>query len=133
MRAFGINERCSSLPRCAGRCWLSLLAFIGGGIAGLLVALARTARRPGCAALPAGYIQVFQGTPLLIATVPGILRRQSVRANVAPITSAAIGADAERRSVLGEIWRGCIAGDVDGQWEAAIRTGMRHPAAHCAM
>ena len=46
---------------------LSLIAFVGGGIGGLVVALARTAPT-GVAAprSPRPIIQVFQGTPLLM-------------------------------------------------------------------
>ena len=45
---------------------LSLIAFIGGGAVGLAVALARTAERAWVRHVTAGYIAVFQGTPLLM-------------------------------------------------------------------
>lgn len=45
---------------------LSLVAFICGGIAGLLVLLARIAPLSAPRLLAQGYIELFQGTPLLM-------------------------------------------------------------------
>ena len=45
---------------------LSLIAFIGGGAVGLLLLVARIARWPGAVQGVAVYVQIFQGTPLLI-------------------------------------------------------------------
>ena len=45
---------------------LSLVAFIGGGLVGMALLVARTARWPGAERFVAGYVQLFQGTPLLM-------------------------------------------------------------------
>ena len=45
---------------------LSLIAFAGGGLVGLLLLVGRLRRWPGVATLVTGYVHVFQGTPLLI-------------------------------------------------------------------
>ena len=45
---------------------LSLIAFVGGGIVGLALLVARIARLPGAEPLARGYVQLFQGTPLLM-------------------------------------------------------------------
>ena len=45
---------------------LSLVAFIGGGIVGLLLLLARVAKLRGADGLVGAYVQLFQGTPLLM-------------------------------------------------------------------
>jgi polar amino acid transport system permease protein len=45
---------------------LSLVAFIGGGLVGLVLLLLREAKLPGARTFVAGYVQVFQGTPLLM-------------------------------------------------------------------
>ena len=45
---------------------LSAWTFVGGGAAGLLLALARVAPRKPLRLAAAGYIQVIQGTPLLV-------------------------------------------------------------------
>jgi len=45
---------------------LSVIAFVGGGLVGLAVALARTGTSAVLRRATAGYIAVFQGTPLLM-------------------------------------------------------------------
>ena len=45
---------------------LSLIAFAGGGVVGLALLAARLRQWPGVATAVATYVQVFQGTPLLI-------------------------------------------------------------------
>ena len=45
---------------------LSLVAFVCGGIAGLLILLARLSRLSAPRILARGYIELFQGTPLLM-------------------------------------------------------------------
>jgi polar amino acid transport system permease protein len=45
---------------------LSLIAFVGGGLVGLALLLVRLARWPGAQRGVALYVQVFQGTPLLV-------------------------------------------------------------------
>src|SRR5450830_1133976 len=45
---------------------LSLIAFVGGGAVGLALLVARTARWPGAQRGVALYVQLFQGTPLLM-------------------------------------------------------------------
>ena len=54
----------------AGGAWgtikLSFWTFLGGGAVGLLLALARVALRRAPRLLAAGYIQLIQGTPLLV-------------------------------------------------------------------
>ena len=45
---------------------LSLIAFVGGGGVGLALLVARIAKLRGAEWLVAGYVQLFQGTPLLM-------------------------------------------------------------------
>lgn len=52
---------------------LSLIAFAGGGVVGLLLLVARFTRLPGAATGIAGYVQVFQGVPLLMQLFPDLL------------------------------------------------------------
>lgn len=98
---------------------LSVVAFIGGGIGGLIVALARTAEIRPLRWLAMGYIKLFQGTPLLMQLflaffVPGIFG-----IDVNPWTAAAIGLSLNASAFLGEIWRGAIEVVPPGQSEAA--------------
>jgi polar amino acid transport system permease protein len=45
---------------------LSLMAFVGGGLIGLALLIARIAKWRGAEPVVAGYVQLFQGTPLLM-------------------------------------------------------------------
>ena len=45
---------------------LSLIAFVGGAIGGMLVALARTSDNGLSRRVATVFVQVFQGTPLLL-------------------------------------------------------------------
>ncbi|MET0426921.1 MAG: ABC transporter permease subunit, partial [Microvirga sp.] len=45
---------------------LSLVSFIGGGIVGGIVLFLRMAKAPSLRRLAKGYIELFQGTPLLM-------------------------------------------------------------------
>jgi len=105
---------------------LSLAAFLGGGVGGLLVALARTGKYKWLRILSTGYIKVFQGTPLLMQLflaffVPGLFAW-----SVDPWTAAALGLSLHASAFLGEIWRGAIEAVPRGQWEAATSLGLRY-------
>ena len=45
---------------------LSLIAFVGGGMVGLVLLLARIAKVRGAERGVGAYVQIFQGTPLLM-------------------------------------------------------------------
>jgi polar amino acid transport system permease protein len=103
-----------------GTVQLSALAFVGGGLIGLAVALARVSPVRAVRVAAAGYIQVIQGTPLLVLMGvcffgPNIAGIGSVPAIVAAALAITIYASA----FLGEIWRGCIQSVPRSQWEAA--------------
>ncbi len=105
---------------------LSLVAFLGGALGGALVALARTGEFKWLRLASAGYIKVFQGTPLLMQLflaffVPGLFGW-----SVDPWTAAALGLSLHASAFLGEIWRGAIEVVPRGQWEAATSLGLRY-------
>ncbi|WP_293795898.1 amino acid ABC transporter permease [uncultured Bosea sp.] len=105
---------------------LSLVAFLGGAIGGALIALARTGEYKWLRVASAGYIKVFQGTPLLMQLflaffVPGLFGW-----SVDPWTAAALGLSLHASAFLGEIWRGAIEVVPRGQWEAATSLGLRY-------
>jgi polar amino acid transport system permease protein len=104
---------------------LSVLTFIAGGASGLAVALARISPVRAVRMAAAGYIQVLQGTPLLVLMGlcfygPNILGFGSVPALLAAALAMTIYASA----FLGEIWRGCIQSVHKSQWEAAECIGL---------
>lgn len=104
---------------------LSVLTFIAGGVAGLGVALARVSPARGVRVAAAAWIQVIQGTPLLVLMGlcfygPNIAGIGSVPALAAAALAMTINASA----FLGEIWRGCIQSVHKSQWEAAECIGL---------
>lgn len=99
---------------------LSLIAFVGGGLLGFAVALARVSGSLAVRAAAIVYIQVVQGTPLLIllfliyfgVAVAGF-------SGVPAILAAGAGLTVYSSGFLAEIWRGCIQSVPKTQWEAA--------------
>ena len=99
---------------------LSILTFIVGGLAGLTVALARIAPVRALRMAAGAYIQLIQGTPLLVLMGlcfygPNILGVGSVPA----LLAAALAMTIYSSAFLGEIWRGAIQAVPKGQVEAA--------------
>jgi polar amino acid transport system permease protein len=126
MRQLGPNEIIFILAAVRWTLLLSLVAFIGGSVGGLLVALGRTSEFKWLRLMMAGYIKVFQGTPLLMQLflaffVPGLFGW-----SVDPWTAAALGLSLHASAFLGEIWRGSIETVPPGQWEAAKSLALRY-------
>lgn len=103
---------------------LSAIGFVFGSVSGLGVALARTSGISALERVTAGYIALFQGTPLLMQLflaffVPGLFGW-----SVDPWTAAALGLSLHASAFLGEIWRGAIEVVPRGQWEAVTSLGL---------
>jgi len=104
---------------------LAAIAFIGGAVGGLLVALARTSGRVGLARAATVFIQVFQGTPLLMQLFLVFFGAPVLGLEISAWTAASIALTLNTSAFLGEIWRGCIQAVPAGQWEAAEALGLR--------
>jgi polar amino acid transport system permease protein len=98
---------------------LSLIAFIGGGLVGLALLLARLAKLPGAQRGVAGYVQLFQGTPLLMQLFLAYFGLALFGINVSAWVAAAVALTLYTSAFLAEIWRGCVDAIPKGQWEAA--------------
>lgn len=98
---------------------LSLLVFITGGIAGFAVALLRTARSPALRFASALYIQLVQGTPVLIVLFLTYYGLALFGYKLSPLIAAGAAMTIFASAYLGEIWRGCIEGVQRQQWEAS--------------
>ena len=66
MRTFGFPEFLFILEAAKWTIALSLIAFAGGAVGGLLVALGRTSDNALARRAAAVFVQIFQGTPLLL-------------------------------------------------------------------
>ena len=98
---------------------LSAVAFAGGTVSGLAVALTRTADRRWLQRLTAAYIAVFQGTPLLMQLFVVYYALALAGFNLEAWQAVAIAFTLHASAFLGEIWRGSIEAVPRGQVEAA--------------
>lgn len=103
---------------------LSLIAFIGGAILGLMLALARVSKSPVLRAAAAAYIQVIQGTPLLILLFLSYFGLSLMGYRLEPLVAAGLSLTFYVGAFLGEIWRGSIQAVARTQWEASDCLGL---------
>lgn len=103
---------------------LSVLAFVGGGLLGIVVALCRVSPHPVLRWLTSAYIHLVQGTPLLVILFLAYFGISIVGFQLPPLVAAAIALTLYSGAFLGEIWRGCIQAVPNTQWEAAECLGL---------
>jgi polar amino acid transport system permease protein len=103
---------------------LSVAAFIGGGIVGMIVLLLRTSRTPALRRLSAGYIELFQGTPLLMQLFLAFFGLPLLGFDVPSWLAAGVALTVWSSAFLAEIWRGCVEAIPTGQWEASASLAM---------
>jgi len=126
IRQFGWNEFELLLFAARWTIVLALIAFVGGGIGGLIVALLRTADNRTARAAMVVFIRVFQGTPLLMQLFLAYFGMAIFGFSVNPLIAAMIALTAHASAYLGEIWRGCIQAVPRGQTEAATTLGLHY-------
>jgi polar amino acid transport system permease protein len=106
---------------------LSAIGFVGGGVFGLMIALARTAAIKPLRHVSAAYISVFQGTPLLMQLFVVYYGVALLGINVDAWLAVAIAFTLHASAFLGEIWRGAIEAIPSGQSDAAKALGLHYP------
>jgi polar amino acid transport system permease protein len=105
---------------------LSAVGFVCGGISGLGVALARTSGSPLLERLTAGYIAIFQGTPLLMQLFVVYYGLALFGLMLDAWVAVSIGLTLHASAYLGEIWRGAIEAVPRGQTEAAKALSLKY-------
>lgn len=105
---------------------LSLIAFVGGAIGGLIVALARVSDSPAARRMAAGFIRIFQGTPLLMQLFLVFFGMNIFGLPINPWVAASFALTLHASAFLGEIWRGCIEAVPSGQREAATALALSY-------
>lgn len=103
---------------------LSLIAFAGGSLGGLLIALMRVSENKYYRGFAVAFIRVFQGTPLLMQLFLAYFGLVIMGFQIDPWTAASIALILHAAAFLGEIWRGCIESVPAGQHEAARVVGL---------
>lgn len=124
--SFGLGELGFLLNGLKWTVFLSMIAFAGGGLVGLGVALARTAESAVLRRVTAGYIAVFQGTPLLMQLFVAYYGLGLIGIQLPAWAAVAVGFTLNASAFLGEIWRGAIQALPKGQSEAASALGLRY-------
>ena len=98
---------------------LSLCAFIGGGLMGLVIALCRVSANPVLRGVSSFYIQTIQGVPLLVIMFAGYFGLPAMGFSISPLVAAMLSMTIWVGAYLGEFWRGSIQAVPKAQWEAA--------------
>lgn len=97
---------------------LSAIAFIGGGLVGGLLLTLRLGLGSRTRWLISLYVQLFQGTPLLMQLFLAYFGLALLGIEVSAWTAAALALTLYTSAYLVEIWRGCVEAVPRGQWEA---------------
>lgn len=116
---FNINHVYFLLNGAAWTLGLSLIAFIGGGLVGFIVALCRVSPIKPVKWLATGYVQLIQGTPLLILMFLSYFGLSIMGFTLPALVAASISMIIYVSAYLGEIWCGCIESVPKSQWEAS--------------
>jgi polar amino acid transport system permease protein len=105
---------------------LSLAAFAGGGLAGLLILFLRVVPNRAAGLIARLYIEVFQGTPLLMQLFLAFFVPALFNLNIPAWAAAFAALTLWTAAFLAEIWRGCVEAIAKGQWEAASSLGLTY-------
>lgn len=106
---------------------LSLIAFVGGGVAGFLLMLMRISPFPWVRLPSVVYIEFFQGTPLLMQLFLVFFGISVLfQINLSAWEAATIALTTYTSAFLADIWRGSIEAIPKGQWEAARALGLNY-------
>ena len=119
MRAFSFNDLLFILAATRWTILLSLLAFVLGGLLGGAIAVLRISRFAPVRLAAAGYVQLFQGTPLLMQLFLIYYGLSLFGLRLDAWTAVTIAYTVYAAAFLADIWRGCIQAIPKEQWEAS--------------
>jgi polar amino acid transport system permease protein len=103
---------------------LSLLSFLMGGTLGIVLLFMRNSRYRILRDIIRVYIEVFQGTPLLMQLFLVFFGIALFGMEVPAWLAAGVALTLWSASFLAEIWRGCVDAIPRGQWEASACLAM---------
>jgi polar amino acid transport system permease protein len=126
IRDFGSVEFLYLLAAMRWTLGLSLLAFVCGGVVGLLVALLRVAPVAPLRWLAAGYIQLFQATPLLMLLFLVFFGLALFGLSQNAFLSVTVALTCYASAYFGEIWRGSIQAVPQTQWQGSAALGFSY-------
>jgi polar amino acid transport system permease protein len=103
---------------------LSIAAFVGGGVVGLALLLARIDRRRWIRRPAEMYVALFQGTPLLMQLFLVFFGLPLLGLRIEPWSAAVLALTLCASAFLVEIWRSGVEAIPMGQWDAAASLGL---------
>ena len=105
---------------------LSLVAFAGGIVVGLLLLPLRTSRQRWANLASRWYVDIFQGSPLLIQLFVIFFGFPLFGVTFDAWSAAVLGLTLWSGAYFVEIWRGCVQSIHVGQWDASASLGMKY-------
>lgn len=111
---------------------LSAIAFIGGGVVGGILLILRLSSSRVANLFVRTYVQLFQGTPLLLQLFLVYFGLPMIGIDTSPLLTACLCLTLYASAYLTEIWRGSVESIPRQQWEAAqslalnFREQLRH-------
>lgn len=105
--------------------YLSLIAFVGGGLVAGLITFMRVSPFHLGMRLSISYIWLFQSTPLLMLLfLLGLGMPRILDVDVNPWLAASIALITYTSAYLADVWRGAIQSLPGGQWEGGKSLGL---------
>ena len=126
IRTFGTPEFLFMLSAARWTVLLSLVAYAGGGVLGLVLAAMRTGGARPLRWFAAGWIGLFQCVPLLMLLFLVFFGLALYGRNQNPYVAVTVALSLYAGAYFGEIWRGAIEAVPRGQTEAAMALGLHY-------
>ena len=105
--------------------YLTLIAFIGGGLLAAFITFCRIAPSHFANRVSAGYVWLFQSTPLLMLLfLLGLGVPRLLGLDINAWLAAGIALVLYTSAYISEVWRGAIAALPTGQWEGGKALGL---------
>jgi polar amino acid transport system permease protein len=99
--------------------FLSAIAFVGGTVLGLLLLVLRIMKPNSAGRVIHAYVQLFQGTPLLMQLFLTYFGLALFNMDTSPLLAATVCLSLYAGAFLTETWHGCVMSIPKGQWEAS--------------
>lgn len=126
IREFSLNDLVFMLEALRWTLVLALVATIGGGVLGIIVAVLRVVAFKPANWLAIGYINLVQGTPLLGQLFVFFFGLPLFGIQVDAWVAAALSMSIYASAFFGEIWRGSLQSVSQRQWEAGAALGLNY-------
>lgn len=106
--------------------YLSLTAFFGGGLIGLVFTVLKIAPVKWLQKVATAYIWLFQAIPLLMLLfLIGLGVPAFFKVDVPPWVAATVSLTLFTSAYMSEVWRGALESVPNGQWEGGQALGLK--------